>query len=148
MDVDVFEALGTDAVTLARLAGNGSDLHKRHKVYLDIVTVASVPEHYASRLIDMPSESFRNLRLRGFERHDLVLAKLARNGDRDLGNTGVVTPLSSLEFVDALHAACPCDAAWKNHGQYVSCVSKEAKMLSPGERGELVSQAAQTACGK
>ena len=82
-DVDVVEVLGTDPATLARLAGTGSDLHKRHRVYLDIVTVASVPENYAARLIDMPSMSFRNLRLRGFERHDLVLAKLARNFDRD-----------------------------------------------------------------
>ena len=31
----------------------------------------------------MPSENFRNLCLRGFERHDLVLAKLERNSDRD-----------------------------------------------------------------
>ena len=64
-DVDVVEALGTDRATLARLAGKGSNLHKRHKVYLDMVTVASVPENYAARLIDMPSESFRNLCLRG-----------------------------------------------------------------------------------
>ncbi len=37
-------------------------------MYLDIVTVASVPENYPERLI---------------ERHDLVLARLARNIDRD-----------------------------------------------------------------
>ena len=64
-----------------------------------------------------------------------------------VGNTGF-TPLSSLEFVDALHTVCPCDASWKNHGQYVSCVSSAVRALSPGERGALVAQAAQTACGK
>jgi hypothetical protein len=64
-----------------------------------------------------------------------------------VGNTGF-TPLSSLEFVDALHTVCPCDASWRNHGQYVSCVSSAVRALSPGERGVLVAQAAQTACGK
>ena len=82
-DVDVFQVVGTEPAALARLAGKNSDLHKRHSVYLDIVTVASVPYDYAERLIDMPSENFRNLCLRGFERHDLVLAKLERNSDRD-----------------------------------------------------------------
>jgi hypothetical protein len=83
-DVDVFEATkGTDAATLVRFAGKGSELHKRHKVYLDIVTVATVPEHYESRLLDLFPDRFRNLRLKAFERHDLVLAKLERNIDRD-----------------------------------------------------------------
>ena len=50
---------------------------------MDIVTVATVPEDYESRLIDIFPETFENLRLKAFERHDLVLAKLSRNGDRD-----------------------------------------------------------------
>jgi hypothetical protein len=32
----------------------------------------------------MPSKGLRKLRLRGFERHDLLLAKLERNSERDL----------------------------------------------------------------
>jgi hypothetical protein len=83
-DVDVLEASkGTDSATLVRLAGKGSALHKRHKVFLDIVTVAAVPEHYESRLVDLAPHQFRNLRLKALERHDLVLAKLERNSDRD-----------------------------------------------------------------
>ena len=66
-----------------KLAGRGSALAKRHHVYLDVVTVATVPEDYESRLIDILTETFSNLRLRAFERHDLVLAKLTRNADRD-----------------------------------------------------------------
>ena len=58
-----------------------------------------------------------------------------------VGNTGA-TALSSLEFVD-LNAVCPCDRSWKNHGQYVSCVSRATRVLSPGKRGALVLQAAQ-----
>jgi hypothetical protein len=41
-DVDVLESAGTDKATIARLAGRGSPLHKRHRVYIDIVTVADV----------------------------------------------------------------------------------------------------------
>lgn len=83
-DIDIIEAAGvTDLKTLAALAGKGSALAKQHHVYLDIVTVATVPEDYESRLIDIYPETFKNLRLRAFERHDLVLAKLSRNGDRD-----------------------------------------------------------------
>jgi hypothetical protein len=40
-DVDILETTkGTDPATLVRLAGQGSELHKRHKVYLDVVAVA------------------------------------------------------------------------------------------------------------
>ena len=53
-------------------------------MYVDVVTVATVPEDYESRLIELlPNESLKHLRLKGFERHDLALAKLERNSDRD-----------------------------------------------------------------
>ena len=82
-DLDVVDVRGIDPGQLADLAGRGSELHRRHKVYLDIVTVASVPENYEQRLRDLLSGEFKNLRLKAFERHDLVLSKLARNLDRD-----------------------------------------------------------------
>ena len=82
-DVDVFDSRGTDLATVARLAGKGSPLHLQHKVYVDVVTVADVPDDYDTRLIDMGVSGLTHLRLRAFERHDLVLAKLARNIDRD-----------------------------------------------------------------
>jgi hypothetical protein len=82
-DVDVLESRGTDLATITRLAGKGSPLHSRHRVYVDVVTVAEVPDDYETRLIDMHISGFKCLHLRAFERHDLVLAKLARNIDRD-----------------------------------------------------------------
>lgn len=83
-DVDILEATkGIDAATLSALAGRNSALHKRHKVYIDVVTIAAVPDHYASRLLDLAPQSFRNLHLKALERHDLLLAKLERNADRD-----------------------------------------------------------------
>lgn len=42
-----------------------------------------MPDDYESRLIDMHVEGLAQVRLLAFERHDLVLAKLARNTDRD-----------------------------------------------------------------
>ena len=55
---------------------------------------------------------------------------------------------------------CPCDGpygkteSWKNHGKYVSCVSKSAKsfedmdLITEEERAAIVSAAAQSNCGK
>src|SRR5262245_16472964 len=72
-DLDVLESAGTDKATIARLAGRGSPLHKRHRVYIDLVTVADVPDGYDTRLFDMKIHGLERLRLRVFERHDLVL---------------------------------------------------------------------------
>ena len=83
VDIDVIRVRGEDPATLARVAGHGSELHRRHKVYLDIVTVAQWPENYEGRLLDLRLGEFRNLRLKAMERHDLALAKLVRNLDRD-----------------------------------------------------------------
>lgn len=83
-DVDIIEARGTtDLRTLQEIGGSGSELARRHHVFLDIVTVATVPEDYEQRLVEIPFGEFRHLRLRAFERHDLALAKLARNADHD-----------------------------------------------------------------
>ena len=82
-DLDILESIGTPKALLAQLAGCGSALHQRHVVYLDIVTVADVPDHYEARLVPMDVAGLRRLRLKAFERHDLVLAKLCRNIDRD-----------------------------------------------------------------
>ena len=83
-DVDIIEARGeTGLRALQTIGGKGSALAHRHRVFLDIVTVATVPEDYEQRLVDIPSGEFTHLRLRAFERHDLALAKLARNADHD-----------------------------------------------------------------
>jgi len=83
-DIDIIEARGNASLQfLAGIAGTGTDLARRHKVYLDIVTVAHVPEDYSERLLDVFTGEFQNLRLKAFERHDLALAKLGRNADHD-----------------------------------------------------------------
>jgi Nucleotidyltransferase of unknown function (DUF6036) len=83
-DIDIVEARGgSDLRSLQAIGGKGSALAIRHRVYLDIVTVAIVPEDYEQRLVDIHPGTFAQLRLKAFERHDLVLAKLARNADHD-----------------------------------------------------------------
>ena len=83
IDVDVVDVRGAEVAEIARRAGRGSPLHRRHRAYIDVVTVAEVPDDYESRLIDMHVEGLAHVRLLAFECHDLVLAKLARNTDRD-----------------------------------------------------------------
>src|SRR4051812_41909560 len=38
---------------LVTLAGKGSELHDRHGIYLDVVTVATYPENYEDRLVEI-----------------------------------------------------------------------------------------------
>jgi hypothetical protein len=83
-DVDIIQVRGaSNDADVLRIGGKGSALAKKHRVYIDLVTVADVPERYEERLIDVYAREFRNLRIRVFERHDLALAKLGRNQDYD-----------------------------------------------------------------
>jgi hypothetical protein len=69
--------------TLLAAARQGSPLHKKHGVYLDFVTVATVPENYEDRLTEMFPGAFPHLRLFALNAYDLALAKLGRNIQRD-----------------------------------------------------------------
>lgn len=85
VDVDVIAVSSSSLAVqdLITLAGKGSELHRKFGVYLDIVTIASVPEDYDQRLTEMFPGSFKNLRLLAFDPYDLALAKLERNIQRD-----------------------------------------------------------------
>ena len=81
-DVDVLAV--RPHMDLNPLAGIGSPLHKRHRVYLQRVTVLEAyPEDYEERLTEMFPGAFRNLRLFALDPHDLALTKLRRNSQRD-----------------------------------------------------------------
>ena len=83
-DVDVLP-LGVNSATesLMRLAGEGSALHKKHKVYLQVVGVAQIPLNYEDRLTEMFARSFDHLRLFALDAYDLALSKIERNTQRD-----------------------------------------------------------------
>jgi hypothetical protein len=49
---------------------------------------------------------------------------------------------------------CPCDWSWKNHGEYVRCVSEtasrfvEAGFITQAEQRAAIKDAAHSDCGK
>lgn len=81
-DVDVLAV--RPYMDLNPLAGIGSPLHERYRVYLQRVTVLEAyPDDYEERLTEMFPGAFRNLRLFALDPHDLALTKLRRNSQRD-----------------------------------------------------------------
>jgi hypothetical protein len=68
---------------IQRLAGEGSHLARKHKVYVHQAGVACVPESYDERLTELFPGQFKNIRLRVLDPYDLVLSKISRNAERD-----------------------------------------------------------------
>jgi Nucleotidyltransferase of unknown function (DUF6036) len=68
---------------LREIAGEGSGLHRKYKVYLDFVGVAQLPENYEERLAEISPGTFRRLRLLALDPYDIALAKIERNIQRD-----------------------------------------------------------------
>jgi len=84
-DVDYFAINPADAAgTLERLAGRESTLARKHRVWVQHVTVADYPDGYGDRLREIGVAGLRHLHLRGLEPNDLVLSKLTRNHPVDL----------------------------------------------------------------
>ncbi len=52
-DVDFLAVVPNVQSRLTEIAGKGSPLHRKHKLYLDAVTVAIPPEDYEQRLVPM-----------------------------------------------------------------------------------------------
>jgi uncharacterized nucleotidyltransferase DUF6036 len=85
-DLDYIEVVPHDAMaTVQAIAGIESPLARKHRVHVQHVAVASLPESYAERLIEIVPGKFQRLRLLALDPHDLALSKLARNSpiDRD-----------------------------------------------------------------
>lgn len=83
-DLDVLKVIPPEAGREALLlAGMGSALQNRHRVYIDNVTIANYPDNYESRLVRV-FPLWPNVRLWAIEPHDLALTKLERSNDRDI----------------------------------------------------------------
>jgi hypothetical protein len=65
------------------IAGPGSALARKHKVYVQHTGVESIPENYDERLTELTPGRFKNLRFFIPDPYDLVLSKLSRNAGRD-----------------------------------------------------------------
>lgn len=84
VDIDVLVAFPSRPhARLVALAGRGSSLHAKHRVYLDIVTQPTCPDGYADRVSEVFAGAFPRIRLFILDPYDLALAKLERNFDRD-----------------------------------------------------------------
>jgi hypothetical protein len=81
------------------LAGLGSALYQKYRVYLQYVGVVTPPCNYATRLQPMfPDASWKRLRLLALDPTDIALSKLERNADRDRDD---VLRLARAGLVDA-----------------------------------------------
>ena len=80
-DIDCIAVIGSKPIDFA---GLGSELHKKYRLYLQYVTMATTPCDYASRLRRMfPQAPWKHLKLFALDATDLALSKLERNFDRD-----------------------------------------------------------------
>ena len=66
-----------------QIALQGGPLHRKHRIYLDRVGVAAIPENYEDRLTEMFPGAYRCLRLMALDPYDIALSKLERNSQKD-----------------------------------------------------------------
>jgi Nucleotidyltransferase of unknown function (DUF6036) len=98
-DIDVAEVIPSETKAwLAEFAGEGTPLHKRFKIYVQIVTIADLPYLYEERLTEMFAGSFQNLRLFVLDPYDLVLSKLTRNLEVDLEDAKYLARTENLDL--------------------------------------------------
>jgi Nucleotidyltransferase of unknown function (DUF6036) len=99
-DIDFLSAVaGSSEDNVEALAGLGSVLYQKYRVYLQYVGVATPPCNYVTRLQPMfRDESWKRLRLLALDPTDIALSKLERNADRDrddvlrLARAGLMDP--------------------------------------------------------
>ncbi len=81
-DIDALTVTRQDP-KLLEYTGQGSDLHKKHKIYFDPVGVAPLPENYEERLTEIFPGAYKKLRLFALDPYDIALTKIERNTTRD-----------------------------------------------------------------
>jgi len=81
-DIDYYTAIPAN-VDLQTIAGEGSPLAQKYKIWLHRVAVNTMPEDYDTRLTEMFPGQFKNLRLLAPDPYDYILSKLERNGGKD-----------------------------------------------------------------
>jgi hypothetical protein len=83
-DVDVIAINPRSEIeAVMHLAGQSSHLHRKHKLYIQLVGVTTVPDGYEERMKDIAPGTFKHLRLFALDPYDLALSKLERNTQRD-----------------------------------------------------------------
>lgn len=84
-DLDVLSITpNTQQQNLLHKGAEGSELHRKYRVYLDLVgVIEAYPDDYETRLTEMYPGQLKHVRLLAPEAHDLALMKLGRNIERD-----------------------------------------------------------------
>lgn len=84
-DIDVWHVVPSGAAAwLIKVAGPGTELHRKHRVHVQVRPVATVPEEYERRLVEVFPSEFAELRLFVLDPYDLALSKLERNAEIDI----------------------------------------------------------------
>jgi hypothetical protein len=86
-----------EAARLEELAGPGSRLAQKHKLYLRRVGVDGLPEAYQERLREVFPRRFRRLRLFALDPYDLALSKLTRNSAKDREDVNFLARTQALD---------------------------------------------------
>jgi hypothetical protein len=81
-DIDYYTAVPAN-LNLEEMAGRGSALARKYKVWLHRVAVTNLPEDYEMRLTEMFPGQFKNLRLLVPDPYDCMLSKLERGSSKD-----------------------------------------------------------------
>lgn len=96
-DVD-YITIYPDSNVIDEIAGLGSQLHKRYKVYFQRVGgISDFPEDYEDRLMVLPLK-LKNLVLKVLDPYDLVLSKLTRNSPKDREDVHFLAKKLNLKF--------------------------------------------------
>ena len=70
-DIDVLAVIPRDSQARMGIATRGGPLHRKYNVYLDLVTIASVPDSYEARMVPMFSGIYHRLELFALDPYDL-----------------------------------------------------------------------------
>jgi|ERR1700733_2717119 len=81
-DIDYYTAV-PNGYNLEEIAGHGSPLHTKYKVWLHRVTATILPSEYESRLTELAPGTFKALKLLVPDPYDCILSKLERNSPKD-----------------------------------------------------------------
>ena len=150
-DIDVLAVVpGSSSSALTDLAGKGSQLHSKHGVHLDFVTVATAPADYASRLITLYPSHW--MRLFALEAHDLALTKLERNFERDRSDVEHLARRGYLKasvlrqrYVDELRSYVIGRESWQDQTLDLWCAATD-RAQPCGHRADDAGDAAESEC--
>jgi len=85
------------SVNLPEIAGEQSDLAKKHKVWLHRVGVTNLPDDYETRLTQMHFGQSKNLTLFAPDPYDYILSKLDRNSSKDRDDAAYLFKQAKLD---------------------------------------------------